>query len=164
MLTLEEISGHIEIRNVLAAYARGVDRWDVETLKSCYHDDASDQHTMFNGNGHDFADFIVDHCSKAGGISQHHVTHSHIDVSGDRANVESYYIAFFQVDGQMLVTSGRYLDRFERRNDAWKIARRVCTIDLSRPMFPNESWDGARDFPKIGPKGVDPLYALLAEA
>jgi hypothetical protein len=169
MLTLQEISAHIEIRQVLAAYARGVDRCDADLLKSCYHEDATDQHTMFNGTGHAFADFIVDFCTKMGGTSLHQITSVHIDLKGARADVESYYIAmqqFRDAEGsdRMLVAGGRYLDRFEERGGAWKIAKRICTMDCSREPFPNEPSAISRDFPKVGPKGVDPLYALFSEA
>ena len=169
MMTLEEISADLEIRRVLANYARGVDRWDVETLKSCYHVDATDDHTMFKGLGHDFADFIVDYCAKAGGVSNHNVTNINIDmVTPSRANVESYYIAYHQFRNNagidtLLVTGGRYLDRFEQRKGAWKIAKRICTIDWSREPCPNPGWEYAKSFPKIGPKGIDPMYGLFAE-
>lgn len=169
MLTLDELSAHIEIRQVLAAYARGVDRLDVDLLKSCYHDDATDQHTMFNGSGHAFADFIVDLCTKMDGTSQHHITNVHIGLHGNEANVESYYIAFHQFRDEqgvdrLLTAGGRYLDRFECRDGAWKIAKRICTMDCSSEPFPNEPSAFSREFPKVGPKGVDPMYNLFAEA
>ena len=56
MLSLDDISSHLEIRQVLATYSRGVDRWDAEILKSVYHPDAIDKHTVFNGTGWDFAE------------------------------------------------------------------------------------------------------------
>lgn len=169
-MTLEQISAELEIRRVLANYARGVDRWDVDTLKSCYHPDATDDHTMFVGKGHDFAEFIVEYCAKIGGASNHNVTNVNIEhVSAARANVESYYIAAHQTMDEhgvdtLLITGGRYLDRFELRDGAWKIAKRICTIDWSRAPVANPGWEYAKSFPKIGPKGVDPMYALFAEA
>lgn len=169
MMSLEEISAHLEIRQMLATYARGVDRWDVETLRSVYHPDATDQHTVFNGLGWDFAEWIVDFNKTNRGVSQHHITHTLIDYLGTRANVESYYIAYHETrDAEtgaisFLNTGGRYLDRFEQRDGVWKIAKRICTIDWSRGHLPGEPWEGARDFPAIGPKGDDPMYALFAE-
>jgi hypothetical protein len=167
MMKLEEISAHIEIRQVLAAYSRGVDRWDVDLLKSVYHPDAIDKHTMFNGKGWEFADFIVDWCRRAGGVSQHHLTNIYIELHGDAANVETYYLAYHELRDEasgketLLNTGGRYLDRFERRNGVWKIADRLCTIDWSRGNLPGERWPRAADFPKIGPKGIDPMYTLF---
>lgn len=169
MMTLEDISAHVEIRQVLAAYSRGVDRWDVETLRSVYHPDATDEHTVFNGLGWDFAEWIVAFNKRNGGVSQHHITHSMIDVQGASANVESYYIAYHElVDPEtgrstLLNTGGRYLDRFERRDGVWKVAKRICTIDWSRENIAGQSWDGASAFPKVGPLGADPMYTLFAE-
>lgn len=168
MMTLEEISAHLEIRQCLARYARGIDRWDVETLRSVYHPDATDEHTVFSGLGWDFAEWIVNYARTNEGPSQHHITHSLIELDGDVAHVESYYLAYHEVreegkEPQLLHTGGRYLDRFEQRDGEWKVARRICTVDWSREHMPGEVWDGAKDFPKIGPKGVDPMYALFAE-
>jgi len=41
-VNLEALSAHLEIRQALANYCRGVDRKDVALLKSVYHDDATD--------------------------------------------------------------------------------------------------------------------------
>ena len=57
-----------------------------------------------------------------------------------------------------------HAEAFEERGGAWKIAKRICTMDCSRDPFPNEPSAISKDFPKVGPKGVDPLYALFAEA
>jgi hypothetical protein len=167
-MTLEEISAHLEIRQVLATYSRGVDRWDRELLKSVYHPDATDTHTVFNGSGHGFAEFIVETCRRMNGPSQHHLTNIYIELHGDAANVETYYIAYHgSTDPEtgaetLLNTGGRYLDRFERRQGEWKIADRLVTIDWSRRSLPGEAWDGAVPFPHALPKPEDPMYALFA--
>jgi SnoaL-like domain len=167
MLTIEEISAHIEIRQVPATYSRGVDRWDAEMLKSVYHPDAIDTHTVFNGTGWEFADFIVATCREMGGVSQHHLTNIYIELHGDFANVETYYIAYHQGTNKatgeqtLLNTGGRYLDRFERRAGVWKVADRLVTIDWSRKHVLGEPWPGAAAFPAVGPKGADPMYALF---
>lgn len=169
MMTLEEISAHLEIRQALATYSRGVDRWDVDLLKQAYHAESMDNHTMFNGPGWEFAEFITDFCRKTGGVSQHHITNIYIELHGDSANVETYYIAYHQLNDEeagtskLLNTGGRYLDRFEKRNRQWKIAQRICTIDWSRENLPGQSWDGAQAFPAIGPRGVDPMYPLFEQ-
>jgi hypothetical protein len=168
MLSMQEVSDHIEIRQVLATYSRGVDRWDLELLKSVYHPDATDTHTVFNGTGWDFAEFIVETCRRMKGASQHHLTNIYIELHGDSANVETYYIAYHETKNEdgtedtLLNTGGRYLDRFERRDGVWKIAKRLVTIDWSRHTLPGESWQGAAGFPAIGPKGADPMYTLFA--
>lgn len=165
-LSLDEISSHIEIRQVLATYSRGVDRWDLDLLKSIYWDDAIDDHTIFVGSGHAFAEFINRTCREMDGPSQHHLTNIHIDLRGDEAFVETYYIAYHATfeDGResaLLNTGGRYIDRFERRGGEWKIAHRRVTIDWSRRHLPGEPWDGAAAFPGARPKGEDVMYAVF---
>src|SRR5215210_4265051 len=133
-MTIDEISAHLEIRQALARYCRGVDRRDPEMLKSVYHPDGTDDHTVFAGLGHDFADFIID-LIRSDPPSQHQVTTTLITMHGpDSADVESYYLAHQPMtdeatgEARLLHTGGRYIDRFERRDGAWKIAKRVCTI------------------------------------
>jgi SnoaL-like domain len=164
-MTIEEISARLEIRQCLARYCRGVDRRDSAMLKSVYHADGTDDHSIFVGRGHDFADFLIDLLNKEKNPSTHQVTISMICVHGpDHADVESYYIAHQAMsDAQtgaplLLNTGGRYLDKFERRNGAWKIAKRICTIDWSRRHLPGEPWEGAAQFPKVGGFGEDPSY------
>lgn len=160
-LSLQAISDHIEIRQLLMTYSRGVDRWDAELLKSIYHEDGIDDHTIFVGKGHEFADFIVATCREMGGASQHHLTNIYIDLQGDVANVETYYIAYHASqaedgsEARLLNTGGRYLDRIERRDGVWKIAHRLCTIDWSREHLPGTPWDGATPFPQALPAGED---------
>jgi hypothetical protein len=52
------------------------------------------------------------------------------------ARVESYFVAYkaLVLDGRTYTTAraGRYLDRFERRECGWRIARRKVADDWSR--------------------------------
>ena len=41
---LQRMLDHSEIRDVLARYARGIDRADGELLKTCYYADAIEEH------------------------------------------------------------------------------------------------------------------------
>ncbi len=47
------------IHEVLARYCHGIDRCDIDMLKSAYWPDATDTHGTFNGNAWEFAEFIV---------------------------------------------------------------------------------------------------------
>lgn len=167
-MTLDEVIAHTEIRQVLASYCRGVDRRDAELLRSIYHPDATDDHTMFVGPGVEFADFIVGSLDGVETTGQHQITTSYIEVDGDVARVESYYLSFhpLAVAGEdrekLLWTGGRYLDRFEKRDGRWKIADRVVTVDWGRDELPGAPWPGMSDYPPTGPKGSgDPSDALF---
>jgi len=127
------------IRDVLMRYSRGVDRGDVELLKTCFHADSTDNHGHWKGNGHDFAEFIVQSLPQR----THHTTHSvanvliELDPQDDNlAQAESYAIAYLRrTDAEgaewLDLFSGRYVDRFERRDGHWRIADRVVVHDWS---------------------------------
>ena len=120
------------IYEVLVRYCRGVDRGDVELIRSVYHDDAIDDHGMFRGLGIDFAPWIVDFL-KDMGQCQHFIGNFTCDLQGDVAHTETYCLSISD-DGRGLHTTAynRYIDRFERRNGAWRIADRLVVLDVTR--------------------------------
>lgn len=128
----EELSAHIEITQVLYRYCRGVDRGDRELIRSVYHPDATDDHGSWSGLGVDFADHVVDSMDGATLTSQHQISNPLIEVDGDVASCESYFLAFHPSrnasgDEKLVVAAGRYLDRFECRAGEWRIADSRCT-------------------------------------
>ena len=165
-MTLEELAAHIEIQQVLYRYCRGVDRGDVALLASVYHPDGIDRHGAFSGLGTEFAANLVPRMDQVPAAGQHHITNILIELHGEAANVESYYIAYHPQTteagvGHALVC-GRYLDRFERRAGRWLIAERQVTIDLSRNLEPAAEWPGAVNFPAGRRRQDDPSAALFA--
>lgn len=167
-MTHDEMAARLEISEVLARYCRGVDRMDVDLLKSVYHEDSTDDHTIFKGSGWDFAEFIVKTCRQLGGVSHHNITNSLIELrSSDLAHADTYYVthhAFADPDtGQkmLLLALGRYLDRLERRAGVWRIKSRLVTIDLSSYTPAPPPYAAAAAFPAIGGPGVDPMYVLF---
>jgi hypothetical protein len=133
-----------EIREVLARYARGVDRADGALLKSCYHADAIEEHGgNFTGNAHEYVDGAIPRIQKMG-VMQHLLGTSHIEFQGDTAYVETYLWTFarFTIDGGDLdtFTGGRLIDRFERRNGQWKIAHRRTVFDWNRDTPARQGW------------------------
>ncbi|GGC18160.1 hypothetical protein GCM10011371_02100 [Novosphingobium marinum] len=122
-----------EIYEVLTRYCRGVDRCDAELLKSVYHDDATDDHGMFKGLGHDFAEWIVAWELENLRMGQHLIGNFRCDLQGDVAWTETYCISFSEDhEGRNATVYNRYVDRFERRGGEWKIADRTVVIDMTR--------------------------------
>jgi len=126
-----------EIRQAIYSYARGVDRREGDLIRSAYHVDAWDDHGNWSGDRDRVVEAIM---SKPAHVevtsSMHHVGNILIELAGDVANVESYFVAY-QVrrqDGKEYtrMRAGRYLDRFERREGRWRIARRSVVDDWSR--------------------------------
>ena len=142
---LQILWDHLAIQQVLARYCRAIDRCDKELLKSVYWPDSLEYHGMFNGNAMDFAEFIVPLLSgmKA---TIHSISNVLIELDGDSAAVETYVWAYHLVpetDGTQtdLIVAGRYLDRFERRNDEWRIAKRTFVLDANQNLKATCLWD-----------------------
>lgn len=150
------------IAEALARYCRGVDRIDLDLMRSVFHaDSVADYGAMFCGTGYEFADFIAQ-VHPAMEAHSHHLSGISITVSGDQAGSECYVIARLRSrsgDGVATdtVSHGRYVDRWERRDGVWRIAHRqyLHVLDDSRTvettMFEP---GGSRD-------RSDPSYAVL---
>jgi hypothetical protein len=143
---LERLLARDEIHEVLARYARGVDRADAELLKSCYHADAIEEHGgNYTGNAHEYVDGAVIRIRQMGAM-QHLLGSSHIefDATARVAWVETYVWTFARLkQGEASTdtfTGGRLVDRFERRDDGWRIAHRRTVFDWNRDTPSNEGW------------------------
>ena len=119
-----------DITDCLHRYSRGMDRFDKELLLSAYYPDAVDDHGTFVGSPAEFWDHF--HAVHTKYNSGHHYSLSNIsiDLQGDTAHVETYYLfESMNNDGSLTLHGGRYLDRFEKRAGQWKIATRVCILE-----------------------------------
>lgn len=161
---LQELLDKEEIRQAMYAYARGTDRCHRELIVDAYHEDAWDDHGNFRGGRELVADTIVGRGATAP-TSMHHLGNMLIELLGDVANVETYFMAsqVLERDGRSFtrMRAGRYLDRFERRDGQWRIARRQVVDDWSRldevvataPTITAECNHGTRD-------STDPSFEL----
>jgi hypothetical protein len=99
-------------------------------LKSAFHPDAVDDHGFFVGNRDDFVSWI-DTVYDRIAVTQHFVTNQTVDIEGDTAHAETYWIVANVMKGSVSVVlrGGRYIDRLERRKGGWAIVDRVCLIE-----------------------------------
>ncbi len=152
------------IREAVLRFCRGVDRCDPDLLASAYHHDAVDEHGGKTFAGDEIGPGIVG-LVRSSRLCIHQVTNQLIELHGpDRAASETYF-AIWQVlehnGGERFHQGlGRYIDRFECRNDSWKIAHRLVIVDLNRVVAIDEvpssiPGRGRRD------RG-DPSYAALS--
>ena len=164
---LRALADRLEIHQALMRYCRGIDRGDAELIQSAYHDDGVDRH--FESEPVAAADFarqaveVVDGWTR---ITQHHVTNVLIELDGDTAAVESYYLGVQPTpreDGTeaLSMIGGRYLDRFERRDGRWAIADRLVVIDWSREELSGEDWALVAQFPQGGRREADPSHGFF---
>jgi SnoaL-like protein len=138
--TLETLLAREEITDVIKRLARGTDRLDADLIVSCYHE-----------------------------ATMHFVGPPLIRLDGEVAHADTYCVAHHvskpdaagtQTD---MVLGLRYVDRFERRDGRWRIAKRVCAFDwtttvavdaATRYQFEAGWTVGARDRSDITYRGV----------
>jgi len=181
--TLTEIAAESadreSIRDCLYRYCRGIDRLDVDLIRSAYWPDATDEHGNFLANSvQEFIDHAVP-IIQSMDLTTHFLGNIVIDIRGDAAFVESYIQAFHRMrreDGSRYdhMSSSRFLDRMERREDHWRIQRRVVVRDWFREFPDSGEWDKGRlpqtlGYGRDAPLSLglrrpeDPSYALFDE-
>jgi hypothetical protein len=160
---LHEFEAKEEIREVLFKFCRGVDRNDQECISEVYHPEAVADHG-------EFVIRIEDMPARYGPALPGQVGNMHllgnifIELDGDVAFTESYFLAVRQLDREggssTRIRGGRYVDRFERRNGRWKILERVLVDEWSR-IDDVVAEIGPRNRYHRGTKDkTDPLYTI----
>lgn len=161
---LQELADRDAIQRVMARYCRGVDRGDVELIRSVYWPDAQEDHGYFRG---DVSDYLKAPRPQVVTMLHHTLGQSSIDLTDDRAFCETYWSAAVVLeDGPTLARIfGRYLCDFERRDGEWKISERAVVHDITQEGPLGAEFRLSLDFVR-GVRGPDdPVYrpdALLA--
>lgn len=149
------------IRDVLAAYCRGIDRRERDLVRECFHTGATDDH----GTGPRPVDGFLEWCFEllAGYDSTFHLLgQSTFDFrAGNEALVETYGVASHRraggPDHRNLVTGFRYLDLFTD-DGGWRISRRVAVTDWSRVDREGDWWTIPETMPQGRAGPDDPSY------
>jgi|GEM_PF-163827 len=179
---LAYLSDRRDILDALMRYTRGADRHDKDLVRSAFWPEA----TISHGKPMPLDEFVTWDDSRLAGYAahQHHVTGQTVDIDGNTAHVESYVVYFLvprdrRADGvgaatpgrsltseKSLVGSGRYVERWEKRNGEWKILVREYvedltlkgeTVDYCSTRVCLGSWD------RNDPSYLRPLQALTEE-
>ncbi|OAI52564.1 hypothetical protein AYO46_05210 [Betaproteobacteria bacterium SCGC AG-212-J23] len=157
---LEELEARTAIEDCLKRFARAVDRQDWKAARAAYHDGAFDDHGFFKGP----PDAFLAHIAKLH-AQQDHSMHFNTNVliefqAKDRAFVETYVLVLQRFGDRRVTASARYLDRFEERNGAWRVAHRTL-------VFGDMVSEAMAEPPKFPPEFTvqkhgldDPLYRL----
>lgn len=157
------------IRDAMARYARAVDRGDWDGVRAAYHADGHDDHGGYRGGIDGLIDYLRRLLADATN-GTHFLGNCLIEFAADDvALVETYFISERLVahdggaaeDRRCRLGWGRYLDRFERRDGAWRVARRMVVMDA---VFHAEAVGAARGgASNWGARGADdPLAAWRA--
>ena len=156
---IDEMRDRQAIHDCLLRYTRGIDRHDSGMVASAYHPGALDDHTDYIGPGEHFADYANGIHRESFSAHQHYITNTTIDLDGDTAHVETYWImAGRHRDASgTSVHGGRYVDRFEKRNGKWAIAARICVYEWG--LDPEQAALCLDAFP-LGTQGKDDVSYL----
>ncbi len=118
------------IREALLRYTRGIDRHDDELMAAAYHPDATDDHGAYIGGPEGFIRHANGTHSKNWTVHHHFISNQTIDIEGDSAHAETYFLATLRrKTGPIDIVAGRYVDRLERRDGRWAIAARACLVE-----------------------------------
>jgi hypothetical protein len=136
--TVRELQDRQAIYDCIMRYCRGVDRLDRELLASAYHPDAIDDHGSFVGPAAQFVEWVIKLHGTLQRRTQHTITNHIVELDGDVAHAESYYIyrGLNREAPWHSIASGRYIDRLEKRGGRWGIVARICTTDIL-----DDHWD-----------------------
>ncbi len=121
-----------DILDCLTRFSRGMDRFDRALFLSAFHEDATIAAGPFVGNPAALYDW-ASAMHEAGQVATHHNLLNHsCEIDGDTAHSELYYLFVGRNrDETNWMAGGRYIDRLERRDGAWRIALRTNAIEWS---------------------------------
>jgi hypothetical protein len=158
-MTLEELSDREEIRQVIYRWFRGADRLDEKLLRSAFWEDGEFEGGPNSGPARDFIPpmFLADgRLRRNFEVTNHYMLNMIIEWHGDHAITETYGIAYHRIapnraaieavigEAKFAELGGdasrswefvigiRYLDRLEKREGAWKIARKKLIVDWNQ--------------------------------
>jgi hypothetical protein len=146
----ERIADRMAIQDVMYKWCRAIDRLDPDGMRAVFHPDAIDEHGPYNGGVEGLVAWIMARHQTIP-FSSHQVSNMLIEfATPDLALAETYVRTLQRYPGEAgaalsqmlgagaalepgvggdLMTSSRYVDRFERRNGTWKIAGRKLSQD-----------------------------------
>jgi ketosteroid isomerase-like protein len=138
-----------EIHDVLMRYCRALDREDELLLRTVVQPDSVWVRGTNVQRGNDVVTDLMG-MGKSSNTGLHTICNELIEVYGDVALSECYWVAYSTsiADGKDYTAevAGRYVDRWERREDRqWKIAHRTFLIEWMR-YEPTVKRDLGRDF------------------
>jgi hypothetical protein len=166
---LQEMIDEFALRKLVNAYCRAVDRGDTELLRGLYHQDAVDAHGGFSaGTAEEFLSQLAAARPYIRSM-QHNITTVNFVIDGDAAEGEIYTIAVHTLIGKGrdvdLVVGGRYLDKYSKRDDTWRISERTIVTDWAQVRDPSSmdlSHPITKDTLKGALDGGDPSYRFFS--
>jgi len=127
-----------QILKVVHAYIAGQDRLDADLQLSAFHEDAHVDCGVFAGDPAGYVAFAQGVLAQRYEASHHLLGQVTIEVDGNRASGEVYFIAWHRqgtgADAMDVFIAGRYVDEYQDRGQGWKIAARREIMDWGRKV------------------------------
>jgi hypothetical protein len=121
-----------DILDCLVRFSRGMDRFDRELLLSAFHPNAVIAVGEFVGGPVDLYDWALAMHEKGQVATHHNLLNNTCEIDGETAHSETYYLFVGRNrDETNWMAGGRYIDRLERRDEAWRITLRTNVIEWS---------------------------------
>jgi hypothetical protein len=140
----QRAADHADIYTCMSRYCHGVDRCDLDVLKSSFWPDATCNYSDAELDAMTWAENCV------AGISQmertmHTIGNHLIEVNGDKATGETYCLAYHLIKNEQgeltdMLVGGRYLDHFEKRDGEWRIKSRYYVMDWNHNIPSTGNW------------------------
>jgi hypothetical protein len=129
---VQYLSDRQAILDRITAHARGCDRHDLDLIAAAYHPDGVDEHGHTTTPGPEYGAWANASHAATSRVHTHNVTTHTCEIDGDTAHAESYVIVVLLGSDARTAQfiSGRYVDRLERRDGAWRIAVRRSTVEV----------------------------------
>lgn len=142
----ERMADRMRIQDLMYRWCRAVDRLDYEGILAVFHADATDSHGSYCGGIEGLIEWIRTR-HRTIPFSMHQVSNMLIEFGSSDVAVSEAYLRTIQrypVEASAalaqlvstapsgasdLWTCSRYVDRFERRNGEWRIAKRILVQD-----------------------------------
>ena len=141
---LAELLDRDRIRTCLVRLARGEDRRNGEMIKASYWPDSITDYGVFKGDFQAYYNWVIPGADAITN-TQHVLGQSHIELDGEKANVETQVVSYHRVDygggdEHDTVIGGRYLDVMEKRSGEWRVAERTMLYDWYQDWGQSIDW------------------------
>jgi hypothetical protein len=171
-MDIERMSDEYEVRRVRQTWAFARDHGEWDTMRACFHPDASVCVSWYSGPASTFFERTIAMATdrRPEETSKHWFGNSRVWVKGNRALLEmdTMVMGRAHIDGRLFDFTYylRMYDRVERRQGQWKILRMAAIYDKDRldPVIPGSVpagfFDGAR---LTGPESGIGMMRWLSE-
>jgi hypothetical protein len=140
---VRDLAARRDIYRAVCRYVRGQDRMLPEIQRTAFHPGAHVDCGLFEGDGDAWTKWAQDIFASMKG-TQHLLGQIDIDVHGDTADGEVYFIAWHRItengEERDWFFAGRYIDKYEKRHGLWRIIKRRELVDWIRNDPPTDEF------------------------